>query len=214
MLLFVSTGLFGQANNPYDNQGVNYVNSLALIRDDFFAGKATEFNEATLNYYSRQVPLRNSVTVELAATVVNNMKDPTFSYTAVIDRASLSGFSKNMLKNVIDNEHHLDNSGYQADLSVKTNEVLSADIPATEKEFVLSLIAIAYHTADPGSSEILANGRQRGCWITGPYGSGPGTREQCIAAGAMLGGILGYSICGFLCGLGGAIVGGVAGALS
>ena len=214
LLVFVSTTLFGQTNNPYDSQGIQYINSLSLIRDDFFAGKATEFNDATLSYYSRQVPLRNKVSVDLAATVVNNMKDPVFSYTTAIDRSSLSGFSKNTLKTVITNEHHLDNSGYQADLVSRTNDVLTAAIPATEKEFVLSLIAIAYHTADPGSSEVLANGRQRGCWINGPYGSGPGTREQCIAAGALIGGVIGYSICGILCGLGGAIVGGVAGALS
>lgn len=215
LLFLLPAGLFAQSNNPYNQSGVDYVNSLAMIKNDFAAGKVTEFSESTLNYYSRSVPLRNQVSVDMAAAIVNNMKNPGFSFANVIDNSTLSGYSRNLLKDIISNESHLDDNGYRANLAVRTNEVLAAGIPATEKEFVLSLVAVAYNIADPVTPDALANGREYGgCWITGPNGSGPGTRAQCIAAGAFLGGVLGYSICGVLCGIGGAIIGGVAGALS
>ncbi len=213
-LLFSPVVLLAQPNNSFDKTGIDYVNSLGIIKKDFSTGRATDFSEATLNYYSASIPLKNQVSVDMAATIVNTMKSQAFSYTNVIDNSSLSPFSRGLIKSIINNDHHLDNMGYREDLGVKTEQVLTSDIPAREKEFVLSLVAVAYHIADPLTQGDAPNARERGCWINGPYGSGPGTQAQCIAAGALIGGVIGYSICGFLCGLGGAVIGGVAGALS
>ncbi|MBC7875067.1 MAG: hypothetical protein H7Y01_13780 [Ferruginibacter sp.] len=211
VLLSISLSLFAQPNNSYNQTGIDYVNSLALIHADFNSGKVKEFNEETVNYYSRQVPLKNKASVEMVAAVVNTIRQPGFSYAGVIDKAPLSDFSKNLLKDIIDNKSHLDDKGYRTNLTLKTNEVLSAGLPAQEKELVLSLIAIAYNSVESFTS---ARGQDGGCWITGPYGSGPGTQNQCIIVGALLGGVIGYTICGFFCALGGAIVGGVIGGLS
>jgi hypothetical protein len=203
-----------QTNNSFDKTGIDYVHSIEMIRTDFNAGRATDFSEAMLSYYSAKIPLKNQVSVDMTATILNTMKSVAFNYATVIDNSSLSSFSRSLIKDIIRNDDRFDNNGYRDDLGKKTDQVLSSAIPAGEKEFVLSLVAVAYHIADPLTGGDAPNARERGCWINGPYGSGPGTQAQCIAAGALIGGVIGYSICGVLCGLGGAVIGGVAGALS
>lgn len=221
--LFICAGLalvpfisFAQPNNPYNQKGIDYVASVNMIQNDYNAGRARDFNEETLEYYSKSIPLKNQASVEVASAIIKTRSNGTLDFNKFIGGTSLSEISKQTLRDIILNPTALTDAAYKASLTSKADAIAGSNISGSEKELVLSLIAISYNIPGniPESFAALANGRGRGCWISGPYGEGPGTQAQCIAAGAVVGGVIGWSICGVLCSLGGAIIGGVAGALS
>lgn len=226
--LLLSTGLalftaftFAQANNPFNQKGIDYVASLVRIQNDYKAGNAKNFSEETLKYYSKSLPLQTQVSVDVASSIINTRNNGNLDFSSFIGKSSLSDLSKKTLTETIFGAKTRTDESYKANITAKIDVIQNSNISAGEKELVLSLMAISYNVARSGSniyglSQISAmqNVRNRGCWISGPYGEGPGSDAQCIAAGALVGGIIGWSICGFWCALGGAIIGGVVGGLS
>ena len=212
MLLSVISS-FAQLNNPYNQKGIDYVSSLNMIKNDYNSGKAKNFSEETLKYYSKLIPLQTQVSVDVASAIVGARSNGTLHFSSFIEKTSLSDLSKKSLTDMIEGSSARTDNDFKTILTAKADVINNSKIPAAEKELVLSLMAISWNLAS--SSEVSAmRNEDGGCWISGPYGQGPGSSAQCIAAGAVVGGIIGWSICGFWCALGGAVIGGIVGGLS
>ncbi len=198
---------FAQPNNPYDQKGIDYATSVSIVSADFDAGKVKEFNTETLNKYSKMVPLQNQVSMDMVAGITKTLKAPNFSFTGFVNGSSLSAFAKQIVPQLL-NVKKVSQDEFRKYLAAKVDEIKTAKIDNPERELLLSLTAISYHVHAAGY------GRSRGCQIQTPTYSGPAEPETCMVMGATVGGMIGFSLCGFFCGLGGAIIGGVVGALS
>ncbi|MCX6323530.1 MAG: hypothetical protein NTZ41_04940 [Sphingobacteriales bacterium] len=204
LLIFSSKA---QENNPYSKRGIDYFASLNIISADYQAGKVKEINEASLKTYSKLVPLQNQVSSELAANILKTTKAPGYSLTGLISNSSFSAFTKKMVPQLL-NVKALPRQEFQLFLCDKVNEVNKQALNPNEKEMLLSLIAISYHA--PAS----VTSRRSECNIQTPTYSGPASNDVCVTAGAIAGFFIGLPLCGILCGLGGALIGGIAVALS
>lgn len=198
---------FSQDNNPYSKRGADYITSLNIISTDFNAGKVKEINPESLNKYSRLIPLQNQISVDMAAVIVKTIKAPGYSLAGLVKKSSFSVYVKETALQLL-NVNKISPDQFLEFLSKKTDEIKSAMINEQEKEMLLTLVAISYH-----SSTSLA-GRRNGCYVETNTYSGPVPHETCISAAATAGFFIALPICGILCGLGGAIIGGVAAALS
>ncbi len=208
-MFFVLLALNGMAqdNNPYNKRGIDYYNSLNIISADFNAGKVKEINQESLSKYSRLIPLQNQVSVELASAVVKTIKSPGFTLGELINKSSLSSYAKETVPQLL-NVRGVSTAEFRKFLTAKTDEIKMAKISEAEKEILLSFVAISYH------STAAFTGRRGDCRVEMPNYSGPVSPETCIAAASVAGFFIAFPICGILCGLGGAIIGGVASALS
>jgi hypothetical protein len=203
---------FGQANNPYNQKGIDYVNSLSIISGDVKAGKVKEFNEESIRFYTGKIPLKTQANSELAATIVKTIKTPGFSFTKLLSESDLSSASKQFLNDIYFVKKGTSREQYKILLEQKSAAIQLKDIPVKEKELLLSLCAIAYHQNSMAQGRLLSAGEPSGnCILSGPEGSGP---IDCILGGAILGAILGFKLCGWGCALGGAVIGGIVGAFS
>jgi hypothetical protein len=206
LALWLFMPLFAQDNNPHNQKGTDYNSSFLLIKNDYAAGKVTEFNAQTIAQYSRKIPLRATMSADLSAMIVQTLNAPDFNLTTFIQSSNLTPYSQQVLRDVLTTVPR--GITFQEHVKLKVGSVKTAVIPDAEKEFVLSMLAIAYN-----AKAVLPANARKGCTITGSEGSGPGTSEQCAVLGAITGGLIGWDICGFFCALGGAIVGGVIGSL-
>lgn len=200
-----------QKNNLYNQRGIDYIASLSVITNDFKNGKVSDINQETLNNYAKQIPLKTNININISSQVVQTLKTPGFNFVNFVDNSSLTLSSKQVVKDIIGKMQTLNSSDYQSFLTSKINQVQEARLDEQEKELVLSLIAIASNISDKAGG--LAS-RESGCYVYGPDGSGNYQGNMCIAVGAVVGGLIGWGICGPLCALGGAVIGGVIGSLS
>ena len=125
----------------------------------------------------------------------------------MVKQSSFSDYVKDTAIQLL-NVNKISADQFREFLSKKSTEIKSAMITDQEKEMLLTLVAISYH------SSASLSGRHNGCYVETNTYSGPVHPETCIAAAATAGFFIALPICGILCGLGGAIIGGVAAALS
>ena len=203
ILSLVSGYCFAQPNNPYNQRGIDYTNSVNMITSDFNAGKVKEFNDETVSQYSKLIPLQNQASMEMVTTIMKTVKAPGFSITNVIDNGPAADYTKQTLKEFL-NPKNLSTDDLKRMLTGKVDEITKARIPQTEKEFLLSMSAIVYNNlANPGT-------RRAECGITTGENT---TNIPCSVAGAVIGGTIGLYICGIWCALGGAVVGAIIGSV-
>lgn len=207
MALLLIASSQAQENNPYSKRGIDYYASLNIISADYQAGKVKEINEASLKTYSKLVPLQNQVSSELAASILKTIKAPGYSFAGLITNSSFSAYTKSMVPQLL-NVKALPKQEFQLFLRDKVNEVNKQVLNANEKEMLLTLIAISYH------APVSVTSRRSDCYIQTQTYSGPASNDVCVAAGAIAGFFIGLPLCGILCGLGGALIGGIAVALS
>ncbi|MEP6673798.1 MAG: hypothetical protein ABJA78_01535 [Ferruginibacter sp.] len=183
-----------QSNNPYDQRGIDYVSSLKIITDDYKSGKATSFSQESLDYYSKTIPLHTTVNTDLVAAVVKTVKGSRFNLVDLINNSSASDFVKNKLLELYHNSQSLKSKEFQDYLVSAVENVKGTRAADTDKEIVLTNMSIAYNSA-----------RSNQCEINGiPADSG-----DCAIVGALGGFVVGLGICGFWCGVGGAVIGAV-----
>lgn len=194
-----------QENNPYNKAGVDFASSLKIITEDFKAGKVKDFSNEAIEAYSQKLPLKAEVNMDLASKVFSTIKAKDFDFVKTVKESTFSETSKEFFITAVVNPNKLDSKRMKAYLINKTAEIKKSELADSEKEMVLSLISIIYN-----SNELL-NDSKVTCSYSGPEGAVP---MDCGSAGTIIGGIIGWSICGPLCGLGGAIIGGVAASLS
>ncbi len=200
--------LFAQDNNPFNKRGIDYYNSLNLITADVAAGKVKDFSDESISRYSKLIPLQNQANSELAAAVTKTLKAPGYTFAGFVDKLPASAYVKATLPQLL-NVKKTDQVTWKRLLTEKTDEVKLAKISDTEKEILLTLIAISYHS---GTAQ---TGRTRNeCFIQTNGYSGPVDNSVCIIGAAAAGFYIGFQVCGFWCGLGGAVVGGVLAAVS
>ena len=204
LVLVILTGsCFAQPNNPYNQRGIDFTNSVDLITADFNAGKVKEFNDETVSEYSRLIPLQNHVSMELVTTIMKTVKDPGFRLENVIENGAATDYTKQSIKEFF-NPKGLPTEEFKRSLAGKVDEINKAKIPETEKEFLYSMSSIVYNN--------LANtntGRYE-CGITLGQNN---TNIPCTVACAIIGATVGFYVCGIWCGLGGAVIGAVIGSL-
>jgi hypothetical protein len=203
-IAFAAINVKAQENNPFDQTGKDFVESLKIIKQDFKDGIIKDFSKEAVSKYSKSLPLKTNIDLDMAATVFAKIKTPDFSIEKAVNESNLSKSSKKILLTLASNPDKFNLSEMKDYLVKETENVKNMDLKGDEKEFVLSTIAITYRELDNTNEQCYCDGH-------GPNGSG---HLDCTTCGVIMGGIIGWSICGPLCGLGGAVVGGVVGALS
>lgn len=175
----------GQKNNPYNSLGIDFVESLKILQNDYNSGKIKEIDQKTTDYYLGILPIKAEVNAEVVGATVNAMKSSNSS--EVIKSSNLTDFSKEiLLKSQIKN-----NSIEQLVENVKNRK-----LSESENQIVLTSLAITYNL-----TQTTALSR---CTIEGETGP-----NACQAAGALVGMLAGTAICGPICGVGGAIIGAI-----
>ncbi len=208
-IVTTACNLFGQKNNPYNHVGIDYVKSVEIIISDFKKGTIKEFSNEAIQLYSKKLPLKAEVNMDLVANVSSTIKNKGFSLTELITKTDISDNSKSILIKILLNPDKLDVSQMKTYLEHAVDEINKNDISISEKEIVLSLISISYNLFSASEISRLTN------WDCTPeLAPGINLPNQCVAAGVIAGGIIGLIACGPLCGIGGAIVGGLVGSLS
>jgi hypothetical protein len=200
----MACSIYAQPNNPYDKKGIEYIQSFDLIVKDYNEGKIKELNEEVLHYYSKVVPLQNSISMELASDIVKVFKKQPVHVEDLLNESKLSDYSKNVLTEFI-NPKESDREAFLSFLIKKNEEILEIDIPSEEKELLLTLSAIYYN-----SSAMEKNASKKGdCGVQTEHGTTGVSNGTCILLAASIGAVVGFPVCGGLCALGGAILFGV-----
>ncbi|MBL0358105.1 MAG: hypothetical protein IPP72_15105 [Chitinophagaceae bacterium] len=195
-----------QENNPFNQLGIDYVTSLKIITEDFKAGKIKDFSKEAIEAYSHKLPIKGEVNMDLAGKIFSTIKANDFDFVKLVKESSFSETSKEFFIAVSVNPGKLDLKQMNEYLINKTDEIKKSEVGDSEKEMVLSLISIAYRV-----NGVPGDNNDSNCFMSGPVGSGP---INCVIAGVIGGGIIGWSICGLPCTIGGAIIGGILGAVS
>ena len=192
-----------QPNNPYNQRGIDFGNSIDLISSDFNAGKVKEFNDETVGQYSKLIPLQNQTSMDLVTSIMKTIKSPGFRIENVINNGTATDYTKQSIKEFF-NPKNLPAEDFKRFLSGKADEVTKAKIPQPEKEFLLSMTAIAYNNM------YYTSRAKAQCYIGTEQGY---SNVPCYLAGAFVGATIGFYACGVWCALGGAVVGAVLGSL-
>lgn len=180
-----------KSQNPYEERGEKFLESYLLVLDDYNDGKIKEINEETLREYSDRVPVDNKVNLDIANQVVEKVKNS--SIENEVEKSSLlSSFSKSIF---------LQSTVNEANFEELTDQVLNRELPENEKELVLTKIAISKNLVNYSNRNST---NSSGCTVNGKP-------APCGAVGAGIGLLAGTLICGPLCGVGGAIIGGIIG---
>jgi|GEM_PF-6676272 len=190
LAITISTLASAQTNNPLNYKGNELVKSLDLIFTDYNAGKINDFDENTINSYSKKIFINNRITMDVVGETINSVKSKSFS--EVLKQSTLSKFSKDILSNA--------NSSKKSLAQLVTEVVSNNTLSKIEKDGLLTYLAII------NALQTYTVPNRGPCTING--GSGPGA---CTIAGAGIGFIIGNAACGPPCGIGGIIVGAIIG---
>lgn len=197
-LVVLSIHSFGQANNPYNQRGIDYVTSLKMISSDYQSGRVTSLNQESIDYYSRTIPLQVTVSTDLVASIVKTIKAPGFNLVDFIGNCKASAFVKKSLIDLYNNSQNLKTRDFHAYLSSAAEAIKASRVSEEEKEIVLTNLAFA------------DNASRSPCTIQGGGGGSiPMGTGTCAILGAIGGFVTGLEICGIWCGVGGAIIGAV-----
>jgi hypothetical protein len=207
LLLLQNSISFSQSNNPYNQRGIDYMASLSIITNDIRNHTVSDINQTTIDRYSSLIPLQTQASTEMASTIIRTVKSPGFTLSGFIDNSSLSSDAKQSFRDAFLITGERSWNEYQSDLVSKVNAIKNGRLPTDEKELLLSLIAVTYNA----SPALQGRSGEAICTAFGAEGSGP---IPCWVAGAAVGAVVGFRICGVWCALGGAVIGGVVGSMS
>ncbi|MES2778118.1 MAG: hypothetical protein V4722_28340 [Bacteroidota bacterium] len=208
---FTAILLVAQTNNPYKQRGEDLVSSLGIIRADPGFNLSNGFDQATIDKYRAMIPTKSSMTESLAGEIVSTIKGPGFNFEKFIRESPLSVFSQDILLGIFNSAGKNIKT-----FSQKITEAVDAvnanvDLESGEKELVLTLLSFAYQLHETPVAVMDRRNKTNPCYVTTANGTEP---IDCWVFGAMAGGVIGWYICGAWCAIGGAIIGGIAGALS
>ncbi|HMI79927.1 MAG TPA: hypothetical protein VK484_14105 [Ferruginibacter sp.] len=210
LLVSVNTVSLAQSNNPYDQRGIDYMSSLQIISNDVKNRGVKDLNQSTLDYYSRKIPLQTQASEEMAGTILRTIKTPGFKLSAFVDNSALSKDAKRAIKDIYTGSRDMAPEAFRAALVSKVDNINEMALASAEKELVLSLAAITYHAVSSSDQLRAPDNPSVHCEVFGEGGSAP---IPCWVAGTVIGATIGFQICGAWCALGGAVIGGVIGAL-
>jgi len=202
--LIISGAAFSQPNNPNNKRGTDFVTSVSIIQNDYYAGKIKEFNDETLARYKKIIPLQVQADMKLVNSVIEVIRNPKFNYQQFVNNSRLSVLGKEILT-LLPNPKGLDERSFNALLINKVDEVKRAKLDVNEKDFLFDVIAMRVSSV-PFFTDV-----QTECSLVGTEGN---PKVPCWMSGMIIGATTGMQLCGPWCALGGAIIGAVAGAFS
>lgn len=175
------TSAVAQENNPYNKVGNDFLEAYKIVAADYNNGKINDINQELLNDYSERLSLGSVVSLENFSEIVRNVKET--SSEVAINKLELSDYSKEVLLKSLKVE----------DVKDLVDDVNKSDVTQSEKEMVLSTLAIlnSVHT----NPQVFTNMTDK-CWIC------------WVAVGAITGNVICGPACAFIGGIIGAIFGG------
>ena len=138
----------------------------------------------------------------LAGEVIKNVKQDPLPFSAVLKNSSLKPEVQREISLMLEHGLASDDAKHREWLTEKTATLLKSTLGSSEKELLLSLIAIQYHQGEMNNAgRLRCNTSVNGRVVE------QGVGMDCAGAAALVGFTLGYTFCGFYCGLGGAVIG-------
>lgn len=207
MLLIVGN-LFGQHNNPKNQLGVDVANAFYVISNDLQEGKIKDISQSTLDqYFKNLLPAYPEIKLDEFNQIFQNLKNS--DNKTIIANSGISEEAKQFLEKSL------------TDYSITklVDEVRASKIQDSEKEEILSVLAVNYN---------LITAKDSGTGIFRSTGKGPNSdyisektmlRPDLLQKGTTLiwgalGFVTGSSICGLPCGIIGGVIGLVLGGYS
>ena len=193
----------GQSNNPYNDMGKKYFESVnkivADIKDNGFKGN----DQKSLDYYASLSSLQLKMNPELAAKLYEINSKP-LNPVEIIKNSTVSEQAKNFSLKLISVPQKLTKDETTKYFENLSRDVKNSNISEDEKSLNLMLISVANQ-----SSQIRGGSNARGCTIETENGTADLSPWQCVMMGAAIGAYIGWEICGGWCAVGGAILIGV-----
>lgn len=212
-----------QITNPQNQFGIDYASSVHAIKADLAANRfGGTINETMLNHYSDSLNgLDNEISLEAASSIISMLMDSSLNLRSVLFNSRISDLSKETLFEIITNPDGLDSIAYKSMLASKVSTITNSRINSEEKQFVCSALSILYNNvsnAQYSAPDGVSYREMQHCYLLGINGGdtyeGTGINWECAGVMAVLGGVLGYGLCGWGCAAAGFLIGGVLGALS
>ena len=207
-VLFVPSS-FGQSNNPYNALGADVVRAANAVYKDYQSGKIKDIDQATLDHYFKNLlPNATRVKLDEFTKIFNAMKNTT-NKGAIAN----SGFSE-------EGKAFLTKSYTNVSITALVDEVKKSKISESEKESVLSALAINYNllmltgkTKDAEAIQKNAKGPNADLEFNDVLAVGTTVNPVGGYSGAWgaIGFVMGFSMCGLPCAITGGIIGLVVG---
>lgn len=195
LILLVTSLSNAQKNNPFNEKGKQFFESIEMITTDYSNGKIKGFDKNTVLAYSKKVPIENDITMDIVGKTIKAVQTKTVK--EVVSESKLSSTSQQII---------IDMYYSEKSLTSLVDTVLGSKLQKEENELLLTMLAINNYYRTNTLPKSLQN-RTGGCDLNGIPAPG-----ACIAVGAIVGGSIGAGLCGVPCAIGGAIIGALAGA--
>lgn len=202
-------GSFAQSNNPYNDIGTKYFESVDKIVNDIKANGFKGNDQKSLDYYAGLSSLQLKMNPDLATKIYEIRNSKNLNIQDFIKNSTLSEQSKDFTLRIVANLSKLTKDAKLKYFENLSREVKNSKLQENEKSLNLMLISIGNSTYQNRST-----GKEKGCDIETANGVEHAEPEQCVLMGVALGAYIGFEICGPLCSVGGAIIVGVIVAIS
>ena len=207
-ILIFSVGYsIAQPNNPFNQVGMDFVTSFNIINQDLKDGKINSLNNETLNYYESILPSNISLNDTTAIQIYRETNNK-LEVDSVVNNSSYSIEAKNTIKEVmITTQSSLNIDNLKAYLTLKCEEINidTSHYSVVDKKMLYSQIAIIYNFI-PYVSAVSRSSVDNPI----PCSADSNIEGACLIVIVGIGYLVGESICGNICGIGGAIIFGVA----
>lgn len=199
-----------QPNNPQNNQGRLYFESVNKIVGDIKTKGFRGADQKSLDYYKGLCNLQVEMTEALAANLYKLQSSGRVDAVSIINQSKLSTESKTFAMSTIKDLSQFSAIEKAKYFEALSSKILDSKIDDREKQLNLFLTSVAHYAYQNN----LREPGDKGCTIIGENGSSHGEPANCVALAAVVGAFIGFPFCGPLCSLGGAIVFGVLAAIA
>lgn len=217
--LVLSITIYAQDNNPYDSKGIKVKESVVYILNEIKSGKIKNYDQETLNEYSKVLAMETRISVEMVAEIYKAFNDRDFNLAAKLNTSDFSSEFNRLNIEIYDGAKSMNKKTFQGFLKSKVLEIQNSGLSDLEKENLLTMCSMIYHlssldgTTIDGSSIALDSESQNYArnGICTVSADGQTNQIPCGVAGAIIGATIGHTICGLWCGIGGGVIGFIVG---
>jgi len=194
---------FGQANNPYNQTGIDLINASNAIARDYKDGKIKDVNQATIDYYYKAL-LPGYQTIKLA------------DFTAIMTEIAASDNPTAIKKSKFSEQGQafLQKSLTDYSTTALVNDVKASKISEEEKKNILIVLAGNYNLAIAHTPAKATSTTGKGPNADFEFGN-PFETQPMLSEGpatmlwGFLGAVVGFYMCGPWCAVGGFIIGAI-----
>lgn len=193
---------FGQPNNPNNRLGADIVAAGAVVSKDYKDGKIKDLDQATIDrYYNTLLPGYEKVKLADATKVINAMKGAS-SQSAIRN----SGFSAA-------GQAFLQKSLTDYSQTALADDVNKSNLPAAEKNTILTVIAINYNLIPKTAFKAGGKGKGPSAQFDIDFDDSQFSSSPQVAVWASIGALMGFNMCGPWCAVFGGILGIIIGSM-